>query len=57
MGNNLTHEQRNQLESEIRAALMALDHYRKALVYEKLIQYIVPSNFPVDGTYEHVTYL
>jgi hypothetical protein len=31
----LTREQRNTIETEIRAALMALDHYRKALALER----------------------
>ena len=38
MSNNLTREQCNQLEAEIRAALMALEHYRKALVYEQQVR-------------------
>jgi hypothetical protein len=37
MSNKLTQDQRNQIESEIRAALMALDYYRKALDLEKQV--------------------
>jgi hypothetical protein len=35
MQSSLTREQRNTIETEIRAALMALDHYRKALALER----------------------
>ena len=38
MTSNLNREQLNRLESEVRAALMALEHYRKALDLEKQIK-------------------
>jgi len=38
MDNRRTQKERNRLESEIRAAQLALDHYRKALELEKQIR-------------------
>jgi len=35
MDNNLSRTQRNRIESEIRAAQTALDHYRSAIALEK----------------------
>jgi hypothetical protein len=37
MDNTRTQEERNRLESEIRAAQLALDHYRKALEVERQV--------------------
>jgi uncharacterized protein YlxW (UPF0749 family) len=38
MDNTRTQEERNRLESEIRAAQLALDHYRKALELERQVR-------------------
>jgi hypothetical protein len=38
MENTLTQKQRNRLESEIRAAELALGYYRKALELEKRVR-------------------
>jgi len=38
MDNTRTQEERNRLESEIRAAQLALDHYRKALEMERQVR-------------------
>jgi hypothetical protein len=38
MDNMRTQEERNRLESEIRAAQLALDHYRRALELERQVR-------------------
>ena len=38
MNSSLTREQLNRFEMEIRAAMMALDHYQKALDLEKQVK-------------------
>jgi hypothetical protein len=38
MSSSLTREQLNGFETEIRAAMMALEHYRKALDLEKRVR-------------------